>query len=213
MKSIVFLYGILILLIVLNVWTSYRLFSVQQEKERLYNGWLTCKSDADLKDYTQDNLKAISKIQFIAEGEKARNVELYDMQGKVAGTLKDYVAGESKLIYYFSNRGCVGCYEPVLYKLDSLVKKIGKEHLLVLADFPNRRTLDVYWSEKQMDLPIYRVHEDLGLFRSLTDAHYAYAFLTDKNLVARKFIITDKSNVGFSDAYFTLLTDYWKKKE
>lgn len=213
MKQTNYLYGFLFLLICLNVWLSYNLYRTRQEKHRLYNGWLSCQSDADLQNYTHDNLKAISKIQFIAEGEVAHNVKLYGTDGKEAGTLKDHLSAEPTLIYFFSNQGCAGCYEPVLYKLDSLVNKIGKEHLLVLAEFPNRRTMEVYGLEKHVDLPVYRIQEELGLFRSLTDMHYAYAFLMDKDLVARKFIITDKSNIDFSDAYFALLTDYWKRGE
>lgn len=190
------------------------IYTEPDKKNNIFNNrWLTCQSDADLENYTQENLKAISKIQFIAEGEMARNVRLYDTDGKEAGTLKDHLAGESKLIYFFSVQGCAGCYEPVLYKLDSLVNRIGRNRLLVLAEFPNKRTMDVYGMEKHPDLPVYRIQEDLGLFRSLTDSHYAYAFLTDKTLIARKFIITDKSNVDFSNAYFDLLTDCWKRKE
>lgn len=213
MKQTSYLYGFLFILMGLNIVVSYKLYRTRQERQRLYSGWLTCQSDADLKTYTHDNLKAISKIQFIAEGETARNVKLYDTAGKEAGTLQEHLSEEPKLIYFFSNQGCAGCYEPVLYKLDSLVNNIGKKHLLVLGEFPNRQTMDVYGLEKYPNLPIYRIGEELGLFHSLTDSHYAYAFLMDKNRVARKFIITDKSNVDFSDAYFSLLTDYWKKRE
>lgn len=212
MKQNTFLYSLLFILVCLNVWVCYRYYTTQQEKNNLYKGWLDCKSNADLQAYTNDNLKAISKIQFIAEGEIARNVKLYDVEGKEAGSLQKQLSSEPKLIFFFSNRGCAGCYEPVLYKLDKWVEKIGKEHLLVLADFPNQRTMDVYWSEKRMDLPIYRIQEDLDLVRSLNDSHYAYAFLMDQSRVARKFIITDKSNVSFSDAYFDLLGDYWPPK-
>ena len=145
----------------------------------------------------------------MAEGGTVNNIVLFGLDGDSV-RLNQKLSTTPKLVYYFSSNGCPGCFEPVLFRLDSLGKKIGYENIIILAKFSNTRGLKVYWEDKPQQIPIYRVSENPGLFYSNLDYEYAYSFLLSNNGIARKFIVTDKSNTLFIENYFGLIFEYFQ---
>jgi hypothetical protein len=166
-------------------------------------------------DYTMDqyhNLVEISKLQYRAEGNKVRDLMLFDLDGDSIH-LHEKLSENPKVFYYFPENGCPSCFEPILLKLDSIGMKIGRDNIIILAKFSSNRRLNAYWIDKPREIPIYRIRENL-VFPHLSDDHdYAYAFLLDNRMVVHKFILTDKSNVEFSDNYFNHIIKYFQALE
>lgn len=152
------------------------------EKEKIFNTWLDAQSESDIKTHTLENLKAISKIQYLAEDMTVQNISLYNINNNDSCRLTSKLANKYKLIYYFSNKGCPGCHEPIILKLDEIGKKIGYDKIIILANFETKRHLNTYWLNKPSLLLIHRISNDLGLFNILDDSHYAYAFLLNSDL-------------------------------
>ena len=74
-----------------------------------------------------ETLNQLSIIQYMAEGGTVNNIVLFGLDGDSV-RLYEKLRTTPKLMYYFSANGCPGCFEPVLFRLDSLGKKIGYEN-------------------------------------------------------------------------------------
>lgn len=73
---------ILIVIIALSCSLLYFMHKEKRErteKEKIFNTWLDAQSESDIKTHTLENLKAISKIQYLAEDMTVRNICLYNI--------------------------------------------------------------------------------------------------------------------------------------
>ena len=156
----------------------------------------------------RDKSITLSIFQYHAENKNVTNVELYDCNNKNI-FLADILSNRPKLIYYYSEKGCLGCYEPFLYKLDSLSNSIGSDNIIVISDFSNHRSFMVSMNNKFKHLNIYRTKEKLEII-SNKENDYAYAFLIESDMKAHKVIITDKSNTDFTSEYLNYMIEYFK---
>lgn len=197
---------IAVILLIVNIFACFLL-----NKSKINTREVISKCQSQFNQITDmsKSLLQLSKIQYMAESGIVNNIMLYTLEGDSI-QLQEKLSSIPKLVYYFSSNGCPGCFEPVIFQLNTLGKKIGYENILILAKFSNNRNLKSYWSDKPKKMSIYRIDESLGLFYS-PDYDYAYAFLLNHNMNARKFIVTDKSNVSYSNNYFDLLVEYFHR--
>mgnify|MGYP000018399253 FL=1 len=153
--------------------------------------------------YVLENITILSKLQHFAEGHNLENYTLYTTDGDSC-ELKDVCKGE-KLIYYFSEQGCQVCYQPFLKKLVELSKKIGKEHIVVIGKFEERRSFKLFLQNltPNNDLTIYQTKTELNIYPEYNE--YALAFQVTKDLAINNICITDKSNTELSADYLKLI--------
>lgn len=204
-----YLYVIIGLLIFCNMATFVAFRNNKTYTGEVEDIALENKNKAEQVSGMLDVVTGLAKVQYMAEGEMLKNLSLYDINGDSC-RLEEQLSPHPKLVYFFSENGCPGCFEPVLFKLDELGKKIGYDHILVLARFTNKRGFKTYWSDKPQQLPVFRVDKHLQLFYAHVNYDYACAFLLNNDRRIRKYVITDKSNVPITNEYFALMENYFK---
>lgn len=196
-------------LILLNIIISYSLYTNKNKLASVVEKYW----DYDFKiNYLLDNhqkLILFSKLQYHAENQEIKNIIIYDKENKEL-PISDILSNHSKLIYYYSEKGCNGCFEPFLYKLDSISNFIGKNNIIVISDFPNYRIFKASTENKLKNINIYRVSEKLELIKS-QEHEFAYAFLMKSDRKAHKVIITDKINTDFTNEYLSYIGEYFKQ--
>lgn len=153
--------------------------------------------------YMLENVVVISKLQHYAEGRTLKNYTLHTVLGDTC-KLKDLCNGR-KLIYYFSGQGCQTCYLPVLNKLTDLSEKIGKENMIVIGMFKEKRAFKLFLQDLNPDVgfTIYQSEKEFDIYPDYND--YAQFFQLTNDLVINNICITDKSNVELSDNYLKLV--------
>ena len=150
-----------------------------------------------------ENITVISKLQHYAEGRSVDNYTLYSADGDSC-KLQD-VCKEKKLVYYLSEQGCQICYQPFLEKLNDLADKIGKENIVVIAKFSEKRVFKLFLQDLDFEMKpaVYQCRTDFDIYPEYND--YAMAFLLAKDLVIDNICITDKSNTKLSGDYLKLI--------
>lgn len=198
-------------LIILNLFTCYSLYTNKVKLTSVTEKYW----DYDFRiNHIMDNrekLITFSKLQYHAENQEVKNIALYDKDNKKV-FISDILSNHSKLIYYYSETGCSSCFEPFLYKLDSITNLIGKDNIIVISDYANYRTFKASVNDKFKHINIYRITQKLDMIKT-HDNDYAYAFLMKSDRKAHKVIITDKINTDFTDEYISYMTEYFKQMD
>lgn len=207
MKTYKWIIGALVLL---NISACFSLYTKRKEIQLLIEKCLEYDFQMNYSIDNRNKLLLFSQLQLRAEDMEINNVTLIGKDDKKI-PLYDLLTDTPKLIYYFSTSGCTGCYEPVLLKLDSISKVIGEDKILIVSDIPSKRIFESFIDGKFEHINLYRINEKFNLVKS-PDYEFAYAFLLDKRAIAHKVIITDKSNVDFTDAYFASFIEFTKSQ-
>lgn len=199
---------IIAILIAFNIITIYSLYTNRNQLNMIANKYWEYDFQINHLLDNRNKLITFHKIQYYAENCLINNIKLYNRDNKEL-FLQNILSHSPQFIYYFSEKGCTGCFEPFLYKLDSLSNSIGSDNIIVISEFSNNRSFKKFIENKFNKINIYRTKEKLGII-NIQDYEYAYAFLTDSNRKAHKVIITDKSNVDFTDEYLKYTIDFFK---
>lgn len=207
MKTYKWIIGALVLL---NIFACFSLYSMRKEKQLLIEKCLEYDFQINYSIDNRNKLLLFSQLQLRAENMKINNITLTGKNDKET-PLYNLLTDEPKLIYYFSTDGCTGCYEPILFKLDSISKIVGEDKILIISDIPSKRIFESFIDGKFEHINLYRINEKFNLVKN-PDYEFAYAFLLDKRAIAYKVIITDKNNVDFTNAYFTSFVEFAKSQ-
>lgn len=162
----------------------------------------TCQYEKDSETYFLENITIIAKLQHYAEGKVFDDFEIQTIEGERVH-LSDLAAGQKKLIYYISERGCSMCYKPFLHKLSLLVDEMGNDKIIVLAMFNKSRALKAFLQNEKVGLTIYRITEEPAVYPESND--YSFAFMLTKDMSLENVHITDKSNQPLSDDYLSIM--------
>ena len=84
-------------------------------------------------------------------------------------------------------------------------KKIGKEHIVVIGKFEERRSFKLFLQDltSNNDLTIYQTKTEFNIYPEYNE--YALAFQVTKDLAINNICITDKSNTELSADYLKLI--------
>lgn len=195
-------------MIVFNIIMCVKLYKNKNNLKELSEKYWDCHFQLNYNIDNVDKLVALSILQYNAENKYVSNVELYDRYNNKQ-LLSDVLSDQPKLLYFFSEKGCSGCYEPFLYKLDSLGYALGAHNIIVVSDYHNYRSFTSVVNNKYNNINLYRTDGKIQIV-SDKEYDYAYAFLINSNRKAEKVIITDKYNVKFTDEYLLYISEYFK---
>lgn len=195
-------------MIAFNIAISYSLFTNKKQTTIITDKYWDCDFQINYLIENQNKLITFSKLQYHAENQQVDNVKLYDKNNKEL-FLQDLLSNRPKLIYYYSEKSCTGCFEPFLYKLDSISNYLETENIIIISNFSNYRSLKASIKNKYKNINIYRTEEKIKIIDT-SDYDYAYAFLIKANREAHKIIITDKINTDFTNEYLNYIADYFK---
>ena len=86
-----------------------------------------------------------------------------------------------------------------------LSKKIGKEHIVVIGKFEERRSFKLFLQDltSNNNLTIYQTKTEFNIYPEYNE--YALAFQVTKDLAINNICITDKSNTELSADYLKLI--------
>ena len=200
---------IICILILFNIAVSYSLYINKIKLTSIVEKYWDYDFQINHLLDNHNKLITFSKLQYHAENQEIKDIMIYDKENKEL-PISDMLSNHSKLIYYYSEKGCNGCFEPFLYKLNSISNSIGKNNIIVISDFPNYRTFKASVGDKFKNIDIYRISERPELIKA-QDHEYAYAFLMKSDRRAHKVIITDKINTDFTNEYLSYLSEYFKQ--
>lgn len=197
------LYGIIAVLVIAVGYLIYALETEKQILKESINELAELQGVMADQSYELENITVISKLQHYAEGRSVDNYTLYSADGDSC-KLQD-VCKEKKLVYYLSEQGCQICYQPFLEKLNDLADKIGKENIVVIAKFSEKRVFKLFLQDLDFEMKpaVYQCRTDFDIYPEYND--YAMAFLLAKDLVIDNICITDKSNTKLSGDYLKLI--------
>lgn len=148
-----------------------------------------------------DNLRILSKLQHYGEGKSIKDIYLYTLN-KDSVLFSRLIGNENKLVFYFSEFGCSSCYLPFLQKLSKIDKKL-KNSTIIIADFNSARDFKIFKNEHKIEVPVYRIKTNLGLYPEYND--YALAFLISERMIIDNLMIIDYSNRNYIDDYLAIL--------
>lgn len=197
------------ILIIFNIVIGFTLYKYKTELDRSIEKYWNCHFQLNYIIDNIDKLTTLSILQYHAENQTVENIKLYSKNNKNI-FLSDIVSNSPKLIFYYSEKGCSACYEPFLYRLDSISNSIGIENIIVISDFSNHRSFTVATKNKFNNLNIYRTEEKIKIIND-KEYNYAYSFLIKSDMIANKVIITDKSNTNISNEYLNYMIEYFKR--
>lgn len=200
MKHTVFLVVTIFAIIAISFWIfKSEKTKLESQKKQIEN---LQKSNAELTNIIE-NIAVISKLQHYAEGHTLKNYTLHTIEGDTL-KLKD-LCKEKKLIYYFSEQGCQLCYLPFLKKLTDLYRRTGKENIIIIGKFKERRAFKLFLQDLNTEVKphIYQSKKDFEIYPEYND--YAQIFQLTEDLVINNICITDKSNTKISDDYLKLI--------
>lgn len=197
------LYGIIAVLLIAVGYLIYALETEKQILKESVNELTELQGVMADQSYELENITVISKLQHYAEGRSVDNYTLYSVDGDSC-KLQD-VCKEKKLVYYLSEQGCQICYLPFLEKLNDLADEIGKENIVVIAKFSEKRAFKLFLQDLDFEMKpaVYQSRTDFDIYPEYND--YAMAFLLAKDLVIDNICITDKSNTKLSGDYLKLI--------
>ncbi len=113
-----------------------------------------------------------------------------------------------KLVFRFTKLSCMDCVYMVMGEIDSLVRAIGYENVLVLTSYKDKRNLSLNKHVRDEKLPVYYVpHKTLNT--SLEDHNLPYLFIMDKNGNTSNLFIPNKEIPELSKKYFEDIMKYF----
>ncbi|MBC8603072.1 hypothetical protein H8784_15255 [Parabacteroides acidifaciens] len=136
------------------------------------------------------------------EGRNIQNVCLYDRNNNRSQFDELYQNGY-RLGYFISEQSCSACYKSFLNALKETSNIIGKNKIVLICKFGNRRNFQAFIKDHDLNLDIYRAEDDFGLFEEYND--YPIAFMITPDLRMENVIITDKTNHEISNDYLEIM--------
>lgn len=197
------LYAIIVVLVITIGYLAYVLDAEKKIIRQHVNELTELQGMMADQSYKLENITIISKLQHYAEGRTLDNYTLYSANGDSC-RLRD-VCKDKKLVYYLSEQGCQTCYLPFLKRVNELADTIGKEKILVIAKFSERRAFKLFLQDLGFDLKliVYQTRTDFDIYPEYND--YAMAFMLGQDLEIDNICITDKSNTALSGDYLKLI--------
>ena len=158
------LYGIIAVLLIAVGYLIYALETEKQILKESINELAELQGVMADQSYELENITVISKLQHYAEGRSVDNYTLYSADGDSC-KLQD-VCKEKKLVYYLSEQGCQICYQPFLEKLNDLADKIGKENIVVIAKFSEKRVFKLFLQDLDFEMKpaVYQCRTDFDIY-------------------------------------------------
>lgn len=138
-------------------------------------------------------------------------VKHYSRSGKNTGSEKlgDVLSGE-KVVMLLSPNCCSACARSEIEKLLELSKKIGRKHLVMMADFPMH--MQSSWTLLYDNEGYYETDvEHLGLEGAST-RETPLLLLTQDGRIKTSFVVGAQTS-KFSDRFHEYLVDFFKKKK
>ena len=140
-----------------------------------------------------------------------QTVRHYSRSGKLMESLelKDVLKGD-KVVMLLSPNCCSACAKDEIEKLLNLSKKIGRKHLVMMADFPMH--MQSSFSLLYDDAGYYETDlENLGLEGSATK-ETPVVMLTQNGRIKTSFVVRPQTS-DFADRFHEYLVEYFKGKK
>lgn len=119
--------------------------------------------------------------------------------------LMENESGEYKLVFFFSSTHCGSCIDSEMSNIQSFGHIVGKNHIIILAQYESMRHLRAFLASRKINIPVYCVKTNpVGI---LKEENLPYSFIVDKNMTAEFVFIPIKEIPSYSEMYYTTIRE------
>src|SRR5699024_1686224 len=167
----------IVLLIILNVLTLFRLRSIQSKANSLQisNKNTTNKHKvSDQNTITRSGLEKRTELQSLH-----LDIPLINVAAEDTTTIESLVGGTPKLVFRYSELNCMQCVDQEVANIKSLAQEIGKEHIIIAATYDSIRDLFLFKRINNLEFPVYKLPDE-GFRLPLDQATVPFLFMIDE---------------------------------
>jgi len=134
----------------------------------------------------------------------------YNYLGKinVPDSLQEYFKNNEKLILYFTEGNCSPCIEECLLYFDQICKSIGKDNILMLGNFRNKKAFEVYAENTSVFIENSQFCKDIGLPKELNNQ--PVIFIMDGEMKIRLLYVPDFFPEYMVEYFTKIIPRYFK---
>ena len=126
--------------------------------------------------------------------------------------LRDLIKGNNKIIFRYSQLGCMACVDKELKRIDNLAKKIGYDKIIVLATYFSNR--DLYSYKRVNDIKVEMYNIPIGSFHNdIEKLKIPYIFIVNKTLEIKSLFIPRKDIPQLTEEYYKYISSSFENLE
>lgn len=206
MKKSFLLYASILILFFINIIQFYNFFKLDHNFKKLKGSYL---DQISIVDQIKKENADLENIRFFSENiEFNYNIPLKDVFGNQL-ILGDVISPPT-LIFYIPELACNSCYEEHYSNLYKTIEKIGKDNILILANYENERDLYSFVRSQGIEVEVYNLNmQNLGIKAEITND--PFFFLIDEDGIIRHVFILDKKSPNANISYLNnIINRYFK---
>jgi len=196
------LWGAIVLLIILNVLTLFRLRSIQSKANSLQisNKNTTNKLKvSDQNTITRSGLEKRTELQSLP-----LDIPLINVAAEDTTTIESLVGGTPKLVFRYSELNCMQCVDQEVANIKSLAQEIGKEHIIIAATYDSIRDLFLFKRINNLEFPVYKLPDE-GFRLPLDQANVPFLFMIDEEFQSKLVFVPEKNLPSMSEQYYDII--------
>ena len=211
-RSTYFFLGIIILMILLNIWLMVQLKEARAASSLTQDTQIALQNQAPDYQYLTNLLASSTAQQLALEGFSIPDsVTLTDISGKHV-SLSEVIGTNKKLIFRMAETHCEECVLQQWDMLINLANKIGADDIQVWADFANPRDLKFYAQTHKLPFQVYQLTS--GRFSlPVEQFHIPYLFVISPKLDTNKLFFPRKETPGLSSEYYSIIAQLFSSTQ